>query len=200
MAKQVKNEQIPSGQKMTGKEFLKKYWFILLIIIVLVVVGAWAGYVVDDVGKMSKLLKRPEKYFSEYATAEYFLKAAIHFISFEGYTFIGGFVGFMLGFIIFAMSAKSSKRFHRKGVEHGSARWGSQAEKDIIADTEAFYNNVIVASDVFIVLDRKQRDLNAMTDKERAAAEKKKQEKAAKKAERKSSLEAEYSEFLNKLE
>ncbi len=199
MAKKEK-EQPLSGQKMSGKDFLKKYWFFLLIVIILVVVGAWAGYVVDDVGKISKIMKRPEKYFSEYAAAEYFLKAVLQLFTFEGYTFIGGFVGFLLGFVIFAMFAKSGKRFHRKGVEHGSARWGSQAEKDIIADTEAFYNNVIVASDVFIVLDRKQRDLNAMTDKERAAAEKQKAEKAAKKADRKSRLEAEYSEFLSKLE
>lgn len=47
------------------------------------------------------------------------------------------------------------KRYHRKGSEHGSARWGSKAEKDIIADTNDFYNNVICASDIMLVLDRK---------------------------------------------
>ena len=62
------------------------------------------------------------------------------------------------------------KRFHKKGIEHGSAKWGSQQEKNIIADTtqDGFYNNVIVASDVFLVLDRKQRELNEKADRERA--------------------------------
>lgn len=56
----------------------------------------------------------------------------------------------------------NGKRYHRKGVEHGSARWGSRQEKEIIADTTkaGFYNNVICASDVFLVLDRKVREKN----------------------------------------
>ena len=60
------------------------------------------------------------------------------------------------------------KRFHKKGIEHGSAKWGSQQEKNIIADTtqDGFYNNVIVASDVFLVLDRKQREVNEKADRE----------------------------------
>lgn len=63
----------------------------------------------------------------------------------------------------------NGKRFHKKGIEHGSAQWGSQDEKNIIADTtsEGFYNNVIVASDVFLVLDRKQREINEQKAKER---------------------------------
>lgn len=56
----------------------------------------------------------------------------------------------------------NGKRYHRKGVEHGSARWGNRQEKEIIADTtkKGFYNNVICASDVFLVLDRKVREKN----------------------------------------
>lgn len=56
----------------------------------------------------------------------------------------------------------NGKRYHRKGVEHGSARWGNRHEKEIIADTTraGFYNNVICASDVFLVLDRKIREKN----------------------------------------
>ena len=56
----------------------------------------------------------------------------------------------------------NGKRYHRKGVEHGSARWGDRQEKEIIADTtkKGFYNNVICASDVFLVLDRKVREKN----------------------------------------
>ena len=64
----------------------------------------------------------------------------------------------------------NGKRFHKKCIEHGSAKWGSPEEKKIIADTtaEGFYNNVIVASDVFLVLDRKQREINERKAKERA--------------------------------
>lgn len=56
----------------------------------------------------------------------------------------------------------NGKRYHRRGVEHGSARWGNRQEKEIIADTTkaGFYNNVICASDVFLVLDRKVREKN----------------------------------------
>lgn len=196
----AKSEQLPSGQKMSGKDFLKKYWFFILVIIVLVVIGAWVGFIIDDVGKLSKLTKNPSKYLSEYATIEYFIKAIFQFFKFEGYTFIGSFSGFIIGFCIFAIFAKSGKRFHRKGVEHGSARWGSQAEKDIIADTEVFYNNVIVAGDVFLVLDRKQRDLNSMTEKEKIAAEKGKRLKADQETERKSKLISEFEEFTKNVE
>lgn len=60
----------------------------------------------------------------------------------------------------------NGKRYHRKGVEHGSARWGNRHEKEIIADnTKAgFYNNVICASDVFLVLDRKVREKNEASE------------------------------------
>lgn len=56
----------------------------------------------------------------------------------------------------------NGKRYHRKGIEHGSARWENRHEKEIIADTTkaGFYNNVICASDVFLVLDRKVREKN----------------------------------------
>ena len=62
----------------------------------------------------------------------------------------------------------NGKRFHKKGIEHGSAKWGSQQEKNIIADTtpDGFYNNVIVAADVFLVLDRKQREKNELVQKQ----------------------------------
>ena len=61
--------------------------------------------------------------------------------------------------ILYKLSS-GGKRYHRKGIEHGSARWGNKQEKDIIADTNDFYNNVIAASDVFLVLDRKKREQN----------------------------------------
>ena len=72
----------------------------------------------------------------------------------------------------------NGKRYHRKGVEHGSARWGNRQEKEIIADTtkKGFYNNVICASDVFLVLDRKVREQNEAAEE----AEQKKKKKRSK--------------------
>lgn len=72
----------------------------------------------------------------------------------------------------------NGKRYHRKGVEHGSARWGNRHEKEIIADTTkaGFYNNVICASDVFLVLDRKVREKNEAAE-EANKSKKKKQNK-----------------------
>lgn len=72
----------------------------------------------------------------------------------------------------------NGKRYHRKGVEHGSARWGNRHEKEIIADTTraGFYNNVICASDVFLVLDRKVREKNEAAE-EANKRKKKKQNK-----------------------
>ena len=68
----------------------------------------------------------------------------------------------------------NGKRFHKKGIEHGSAKWGSQQEKNIIADTtpDGFYNNVIVAADVFLVLDRKQREINEHSQNNKKTPEK----------------------------
>ncbi|MGN0553781.1 MAG: VirD4-like conjugal transfer protein, CD1115 family [Oscillospiraceae bacterium] len=70
----------------------------------------------------------------------------------------------------------NGKRYHRKGSEHGSARWGNKHEKEIIADTtkEGFYNNVICASDVFLVLDRKQREKNEEAEEKEKNKHKKK--------------------------
>ena len=75
----------------------------------------------------------------------------------------------MAAILVFAYVLNGNgKRFHKKGIEHGSAQWGTQKEKNIIADTteDGFYNNVIVASDVFLVLDRKQREKNEQKGKE----------------------------------
>ena len=83
----------------------------------------------------------------------------------------------MAGLLIFAYQiSKTPKRFHRKGEEHGSARWGTDKEKLIVGDINDFYNNVILADDVFLVVDRKKRDINALPPKKRKAAEQKKEQ------------------------
>ena len=78
--------------------------------------------------------------------------------------------------IVLYKLSSGGKRYHRKGSEHGSARWGNKQEKNIIADTKDFYNNVICASDVFLVLDRKKREQNEnagkKTKKKKETAEK----------------------------
>lgn len=44
-----------------------------------------------------------------------------------------GFFASLIVIVYFLMG--DGKRYHRKGSEHGSARWGSKAEKDIMSDS-----------------------------------------------------------------
>jgi type IV secretion system protein VirD4 len=59
-----------------------------------------------------------------------------------------------------AYKMTSKKRFHRKGVEHGSAKWGGDKERKILEDSKELYNNIIYADDIYLVLDRKRREAN----------------------------------------
>lgn len=57
-----------------------------------------------------------------------------HFTDFSSYSFkITLMVGFALG-IYALMKYTSRKRLHRKGVEHGSARWTNEKEEKFLAD------------------------------------------------------------------
>ena len=57
-----------------------------------------------------------------------------HFTDFSSYSFkITLMVGFALG-IYALMKYTSRKRLHRKGVEHGSARWANEKEEKFFAD------------------------------------------------------------------
>lgn len=57
-----------------------------------------------------------------------------HFTDFSSYSFkITLMVGFALG-IYALMKYISRKRLHRKGVEHGSARWANEKEEKFLAD------------------------------------------------------------------
>lgn len=57
-----------------------------------------------------------------------------HFTDFSSYSFkITLMVGFALG-IYALMKYPSRKRLHRKGVEHGSARWANEKEEKFLAD------------------------------------------------------------------
>ncbi len=132
------------------------YIFIIAAAAVLLF-SVWFGYVYENEGSMFSAVANMPKYLNP-----------INIVF--GLLHIGKGTGRQLKSIIFGLGGAviiimyklsgSNKRYHRKGTEHGSARWGTQKEKDLISDKADFYNNVIVASDVFLVLDRKRREEN----------------------------------------
>ena len=143
-----------------------------------VVICTWIGYVLEDTStKKGIQILTALTSLSEYANPSSFIKAFGAVFTGSGIAKKGMVLGFAGGMLIILWKLSGNgKRYHRKGSEHGSARWGNQQEKDIIADTNDFYNNVIAASDVFLVLDRKKRELNE------AAAKKSKNNKSDKKS------------------
>lgn len=139
------------------------------------------GYMLDmsagDNGQIQifELLANSDEYLSE-ATLNGFFNSLFS----GGLTTKSAVLGFFASLIVIMyVLMGDGKRYHRKGSEHGSARWGSKAEKDIIADTNDFYNNVICASDIMLVLDRKKRDKNeAEADRKKSDKKKKTQPKS----------------------
>ena len=79
----------------------------------------------------------------------------------DGYARKGAIVGGLIVLIYYAYTSTTKKRYHRKGVEHGSARWGTDNDKRVLQDKNDLYNNIIYADDIYLVLDRKKRDINA---------------------------------------
>ena len=143
------------------------------------------GYLLDlsagDNGKIQifELLTNSEEYL-EQASIGGFFTALLH----GGMTAKATIIGFFASLIVIMyVLMGDGKRYHRKGSEHGSARWGSKAEKDIIADTNDFYNNVICASDIMLVLDRKKRDKNEAESGKKKTDKKEKPSKQDKKTE-----------------
>lgn len=125
---------------------------------------------------------------SEYMLPSNIGNALIKIFTGTGITRNAAVIGFFASMIaIVYRLVGNGKRYHRKGEEHGSARWGNKHEKEIIADTtkNGFYNNVICASDVFLVLDRKIREKNE--EAELTEKEKKKRAKQAKSSSKKKS-------------
>ena len=143
------------------------------------------GYLLDlsagDEGQIQifELLSNSEEYLAE-ATLDGLLSALIK----GGMTAKATIIGFFASLIIIVyVLMGDGKRYHRKGSEHGSARWGNKVEKDIIADTNDFYNNVICASDIMLVLDRKKRDKNEAESGKKKSDKKEKAPKQEKKSE-----------------
>jgi type IV secretion system protein VirD4 len=73
------------------------------------------------------------------------------------YGFFGGAFVALVG-ILYVSGNK--KKYNHKGEEHGSARWATESEKRSLCDPNDNDNNVVVAKDVYLVLDRKKRDEN----------------------------------------
>ncbi len=162
-------------QKKKASDFI----IYAVITIVLAAVGVWGGYVLQETANMKgeinfqKALDRS----SDYANVSSFFAAVNSALTENGIAKKGAIYGGVAGLLIVAYQlSKTPKRFHRKGEEHGSARWGTDKEKLIGGDANDFYNNVILADDVFIVVDRKKRDMNALSPKKRKAAEQKKEQ------------------------
>lgn len=142
------------------------------------------GYLLDlsagDEGQIQifELLSNSEEYLAE-ATLNGLLSALLK----GGMTAKATIIGFFASLIVIVYFLMGDgKRYHRKGSEHGSARWGSKAEKDIIADTNDFYNNVICASDIMLVLDRKKREKNEAAVSKKSEKNKKSKSEKKKKA------------------
>lgn len=135
----------------------------IIIVIFCLIIGTWAGYVVEVTSSPKRGIQwlKALEGMTDYMNLSSFA-ASFKAILTSSYVRIGAFFGTLVGVMIFLYSAtKKEKRYHRKGVEHGSARWGTNAEKRSIADVNDFYNNAILASDIFLVIDRKKRDANA---------------------------------------
>jgi type IV secretory pathway TraG/TraD family ATPase VirD4 len=71
---------------------------------------------------------------------------------------LGGGAGFAIIMIMYFSGTK--KRYHHKGEEYGSARWATKSEIKTLADINDNDNNVIIASNVYLVKDRGLRDKN----------------------------------------
>jgi hypothetical protein len=105
------------------------YWYLVLILL-----GAWAGLLagvavdgaVDKSGRIDiTLLKTPD-----FASIDVYKKLFDEESNAKSGSLIGGFVVFL----VIVNSVVNRKRLHRKGEEHGSAKWAGFAEKKKLAD------------------------------------------------------------------
>ena len=154
----------------------------IVIGIFCVFLGMWLGYVVDVTASPKRGIQWLDAFSSlrEYMNFSSFISAFKGLLT-SGRVRIGTFCGALGGGMIFLYQiTQKEKRYHRKGEEHGSARWGTNEEKKSISDPNDFYNNVILASDIFLVLDRKKREANAEEKKSKSKGKSKKNTEAEK--------------------
>lgn len=162
------------------KKISPYFYAVVIGCIIAMPIVMFMGYMLDlsarDNGQIQifELLANSYEYLSEATVNGFF-----NYLFSGGLTTKSAILGFFASLIlIMYVLMGDGKRYHRKGSEHGSARWGSKAEKDIIADTNDFYNNVICASDIMLVLDRKKRDKNEVeADRKKSYKKKKTQPK-----------------------
>lgn len=164
------------------KKISPYFYAVVIGCIIAMPIVMFMGYMLDlsarDNGQIQifKLLANSDEYLGEASLNGFF-----NVLFSGGLTTKSAVLGFFASFIVIMyVLMGDGKRYHRKGSEHGSARWGSKAEKDIIADTDDFYNNVICASDIMLVLDRKKRDKNE-AEADRKKSDKKKNPQPKKK-------------------
>ena len=163
---------------------ISPYFYAVVIGCILAMpIVVFMGYMLDmsagDNGQIQifELLANSDEYLSEATVNGFF-----NYLFSGGLTTKSAVLGFFASFIVIMyVLMGDGKRYHRKGSEHGSARWGSKAEKDIIADTNDFYNNVICASDIMLVLDRKKRKKNEAENGKKKSDKKKLKGKNVKK-------------------
>lgn len=151
-----------NNKGMPRKKDIFDYAPYIVIGVAVLFIGIWFGFVLDETASPRKGVQfgRALEHLREYMTLEYFIKAPLYIFT-STTVAVAAFYSLVAGAIIVLLGVtQNEKRLHRKGEEHGSARWGTDEEKKLIADTEDFYNNVILADDIFLVLDRKQRDKN----------------------------------------
>jgi type IV secretion system protein VirD4 len=74
-----------------------------------------------------------------------------------------------IGIVVIVIMYRSGtkKRYHRKGEEHGSARWANSKEKKSLGDWNDLYNNFIIGSNVLLVQSRGARERNIPKNRKR---------------------------------
>ena len=162
------------------KKISPYFYAVVIGCIIAMPIVMFMGYMLDlsarDNGQIQifELLANSYEYLSEATVNGFF-----NYLFSGGLTTKSAILGFFASLIlIMYVLMGDGKRYHRKGSEHGSARWGSKAEKDTITNTNNFYNNVICAPNIMLVLDRKKRDKNeAEADRKKSDKKKKTQPK-----------------------
>lgn len=67
--------------------------------------------------------------------------------------------------VLFISEKKSNRKKYRKGVEHGSARWGRINEYTEMMDTKDYYNNLILSENLRLRLDDKNSPFDTRRNK-----------------------------------
>lgn len=104
-------------------------WYLLFII-----AGAWAGLLIgvatDEAVDENNRLDITMMEMPDITSVETYKKLSDD----ESNARVGALIGGFVVVLIILQITSNRKRFHRRGEEHGSARWGTLAEKRKLAD------------------------------------------------------------------